>query len=324
MSIWSKLFGTQSSKTRQTAAAKPAPVAPRPSPQLHATPPQPKDNVGFFVFDYEGMDSYYGKQAFDAIYKSLRPSSGICAFHDGDIFNCETVRELAKQANLVTPAGQQSPLADLNVAFRFGAYFAAMWTDTYPNFRKLHDSLCSQALPGYLGYMVMRGRAEIGDAVQLFSKLSLPAAIALKNGEIIKGWSKYGIGFRSVDRDLLRAAQCGEIEAARKAVAEGADVDCIDPEDRASTPILYAACEGYSEIVRFLLEKKADPNASNLGSNTGLMLAARRGHMDAVKALIAGGAKVNARDSSGGTALDNAREHPEIAAVLRQAGAVGR
>jgi hypothetical protein len=283
---------------------------------------QRDDTTGFLVFDYSAMDSYYGKQAFDAIYAALRSSSGVCAFYDGDIFNCEIVREIAKQANLVTPSSPKSPLANLNGSFDFGAYFAAMWTDTYPNFKKVHDVLLS--LPGYLGYMTLRGKHQFQDAVHLFfSQLHLPPSIALKDGSIIKGTSKYGIGLRSADADLLRSAQFGEVEAARKAVADGADVNCIDPADRVATPIFHAACNGHVEIVKLLLQKGADPNARNIGSNTALMLAARRGHVEVVNALIAGGVDVNARDRSGGTALENAREHPDVQRILRQAGAKG-
>jgi hypothetical protein len=268
------------------------------------------------------MDTYYGKQAFDGIYSALRSSSGVCAFYDGDIFNCETVREIAKQANLVTPSSLNSPLANLNGPFDFGAYFAAMWTDTYPNFKKVHDALLS--LPGYLGYMTLRGKHQFQDAVHLFSsQLHLPPSIALKDGSIIKGTSKYGVGFRSADGALLRAAELGEVEAARKAIADGADVNCIDPNDQVATPIFHAACNGHVEIVKLLLQEGADPNARNIGSNTALMLAARRGHIEVVKALIAGGVDVNACDRSGGTALDNAREHPDIQRILRQAGAKG-
>jgi hypothetical protein len=277
------------------------------------------DTIGFLVFDYDGMDSYYGKQAFDAIYTALRSSSGVCAFYDGDIFNCETVRELARQASLVRPSTGKSPLANLSGPFGFGAYFAAMWTDTYSNFKKVHDALASASLPGYLGYMTLRGKHGFQVAVHVFSsQLHLCPSIVLNEGSIVKGTSKYGIGFHPADAAILRAAQLGEVEAARKAIAEGADVNCIDPDDRVATPIVHAASHGHIEIVKLLLQKGADPNARNIGSNTALMLAARFGHIEVVKALIAGGADVNARDRFGDTALDNAREHPDIQRILQR------
>ena len=57
------------------------------------------------------------------------------------------------------------------------------------------------------------------------------------------------------------------------------------------------------------------------------MWAASAGHAAAVKALLAAGADVNLRDQDGGTALaaalrsEAAKQHPEIADLLRRAGA---
>lgn len=280
------------------------------------------DTSGFFVFDYNAMDTYYGKQAFDAIYAAMCSSAGTCAFHDGDIFNIETVREIANQSSVVVPSTAASPLSNLRGPLEFGPYFVAMWTDTPHNFAMLHDSLVAESLPGYLGYMTLPGSHEYERVSQLFTRqLSLPASIAMRDGSIIKGTSKYGIGFRSADAALIHAAEMGELEAARKAIADGADVNCIDPKDRIATPIVHASNHGYLDIVKLLLQNGADPNARNLGSNTALMLAARFGHIEVVRALIASGADVNAQDTSGGTALDNADEHPDIQRVLREAGA---
>jgi hypothetical protein len=305
MSFWKRLLGKE--------PASPNMSSPRQSRQ---------DTSGFFVFDYNAMDSYYGKQAFDAIYAAMRSSAGTCAFHDGDIFNVETVREIARQCSLVMPSSADSPLSHTDGPLKFGPYFAAMWTDTPANFTTLHDSLVATRVPGYLGYMTLPGRLEYQEVIKLFTRqLSLPASIAMRDGSIIKGTSKYGIGFHFADGALIHAAQMGELEAARKAIADGADVDCIDPNDRIATPIVHASNHGYLDIVKLLLQNGADPNARNLGSNTALMLAARFGHVEVVRALIAGGADVNAQDRSGGTALDNADEHPDIQRVLREAGA---
>jgi uncharacterized protein len=179
----------------------------------------------------------------------------------------------------------------------------------------------SAPLRGYLGYFTLHGKLEFAHFAELLvRRLHLPASITLKDGSIIKGTSKYGIGFRSVDRALLGAAELGDVQAVRKTMAEGADVNCIDPNDRVATPIVHAAQHGHLEIVKLLLASRANPNARNIGSNTALMLAARFGHIDIVRALLAGGADVNAEDRDGGTALDNAREHPHIQRLLKQAG----
>ena len=49
---------------------------------------------------------------------------------------------------------------------------------------------------------------------------------------------------------------------------------------------------GYVEVVKALLDKRADVNAKSAYGATGLMWAARRGQVDVVKLLKARGAKV--------------------------------
>ena len=58
-----------------------------------------------------------------------------------------------------------------------------MWTDTYRNFGVLHDGLLAASLPGYLGYMTLRGEYEGAAVAQLFvDQLHLPQSIALRDG----------------------------------------------------------------------------------------------------------------------------------------------
>ena len=151
------------------------------------------ETTAIFVFNYSLMDNYYGKQAFDAIYSALSNSKGVCAFHDGDVFNCDIVRQLAKQAKTVKPSEQNSPLSNLETTFDFGAYVIAMWSDTSRNLNTLHESLVKQHLPGYLGCLILPGKDQPQDFIHLaFSQLHLPQAIILQDGQVTR--SKYGIG----------------------------------------------------------------------------------------------------------------------------------
>lgn len=70
-----------------------------------------------------------------------------------------------------------------------------------------------------------------------------------------------------------------------------------------STALMIAASEGKMEILAYLLEAGADPNAGNRAGKTALMLAAEKKQREAVRALIAGGADINARDDLGGSAV---------------------
>ena len=87
------------------------PGSPSESPHPVRTP-EKDDTCGFFVFDYNAMGPSYGEQAFGSIYDSLRSSSGVCVFHDGDIFNSETVRSLASKR---TSSSQSVPIARLPI-----------------------------------------------------------------------------------------------------------------------------------------------------------------------------------------------------------------
>jgi ankyrin repeat protein len=91
---------------------------------------------------------------------------------------------------------------------------------------------------------------------------------------------------------LLFAAREGDLESARLLVAAGADVN-----DRAAQGIsatVLAAHSGNGELVDFLLEKGADPNAAE-GGYTALHAALLRRNHKAVAALLARGADPNAK-----------------------------
>src|SRR5262249_53331708 len=81
---------------------------------------------------------------------------------------------------------------------------------------------------------------------------------------------------------------------------------------------------GNAAVIERLLKAGADPNSAMTGGETALMTAAKTGRPEAVKALIEGGAKVNAADPTRKqTALmwAAARGNVEAVKVLLQAGA---
>ena len=87
--------------------------------------------------------------------------------------------------------------------------------------------------------------------------------------------------------------------------------------------LFRATREGNTDMVRSLVSSPgADVNATDERGSTPLLEAARYGHEDIARVLIAAGANVNAKDKDGKTALMLAVQgnHDEVVRVLKQAG----
>jgi len=72
---------------------------------------------------------------------------------------------------------------------------------------------------------------------------------------------------------------------------------------RKRTALHWAAIRGNTEIVRMLLDKKADVDPRTTDGMTPLHYAARQGHVEIAKVLLENGADINGLDASGWTAL---------------------
>jgi ankyrin repeat protein len=86
-----------------------------------------------------------------------------------------------------------------------------------------------------------------------------------------------------------------------------------------STPLHFAAREGYTGLISFLLKKKADTQVKNGSGTTPLHEAARSGKTEAMRMLIAAGAEVNVQDAKGNTPLHIAippENHQEAISLL--------
>ena len=91
---------------------------------------------------------------------------------------------------------------------------------------------------------------------------------------------------------LLFAAQYGDVETAGLLLAAGADVN--DAAADGSSAVVIAAHVGQTEVGVLLLDAGADPNASGAG-HSAMHIAAIRGDVVLVRALLAHGADPNAR-----------------------------
>ena len=69
-----------------------------------------------------------------------------------------------------------------------------------------------------------------------------------------------GCGPSASERALLNAAESGNIEAVKKHLAAGADVNATHG---GWTPLHYSASAGHKEVAKLLIVKGADVNAKN-------------------------------------------------------------
>lgn len=152
---------------------------------------------------------------------------------------------------------------------------------------------------------------------------------------------------------LLKAAECGDIVEVKRCIENGANVECenllgftallwasergytevveylitnhnANIEARIKiykeTPLMRAALIGNFDVVKCLLQHKADINAKSRYNETALMLASSIGHKDIVECLIEYNADVNIRNVINVSALDCAKTD-EIKNMLIKAGA---
>jgi ankyrin repeat protein len=92
--------------------------------------------------------------------------------------------------------------------------------------------------------------------------------------------------FAGANEDLIRACMQGDVEAAKKAVEAGADVNFKNTDG--ATPISSAFLS--PEVTRYLLDKKADPNG---GAYPALVSAVTTYSTDVIKMLLDAGADPN-------------------------------
>ena len=125
------------------------------------------------------------------------------------------------------------------------------------------------------------------------------------------------------ERALMEAVRHNDLDRVRVALDAGARVD--RPDEQGFTPLIWAAREGFDDIVALLLQNHADPNQNDvwMRANAGHK-AAFWGRTTALTMLVKYGLELNAQGGYNGyTALHDAvsGRHYEAAQVLISAGA---
>lgn len=121
---------------------------------------------------------------------------------------------------------------------------------------------------------------------------------------------------------LIACASARAVAAVRMLLARGADVNAADSW-RGQTPLMWAAAENHTEIIKLLLEAGATVGTRSRGDFTALMFAVRQDAREAMRLLIDAGADVNFTAPNGQSALRIAinNRHYTLAAALLDAGA---
>jgi ankyrin repeat protein len=107
-----------------------------------------------------------------------------------------------------------------------------------------------------------------------------------------------------VGTDLLGASISGNLNAVKRQIAFGADLDQRTTDGQNNTPLILAATFGNEKVANALMDAGADVNLKKIDGSTALHAAAFMGHSGIVRALLENGAEPNIRNLSGSTALD--------------------
>ncbi len=172
---------------------------------------------------------------------------------------------------------------------------------------------------------VYSGRAEIRDLLLARgAHLELQDAAAVgrleRVKEIVEANPARAKSF-SPDGFPVVALACvfGQFDIARYLAEKGGDVNAVSTNGTGYNALTGAVTGGHTEIVKWLLESGADPNYRYGPGYTPLLTAAANGRLDVVKLLLAHGAdaSVQTNDGKSALALATERNHPEVAAFLK-------
>ena len=111
---------------------------------------------------------------------------------------------------------------------------------------------------------------------------------------------------KDTDASLIKAAAGGDETIVRLLLEKGANTEATDGDG--NTPLIAAAESGHEAVVRLLLEHGANIEAKDKYDNTPLIKAADHGHEAVVRLLLEHGANSDATNREGYTAYDCAKK----------------
>jgi len=93
---------------------------------------------------------------------------------------------------------------------------------------------------------------------------------------------------------IMTCARTGSADAIKMLIAGDADVNAKEPAQN-QTALMWAAAEHHPDVVRMLIEAKADIRAHTKNGFTALHFAAREGDIESARLLLAAGVNINIR-----------------------------
>jgi len=139
--------------------------------------------------------------------------------------------------------------------------------------------------------------------VVLMALLTVPTALVLTARAGTK--TKAKPDERPTD-SLAEAVLNGDINQVRLHLSAGAALDAKDNDNRDRTALHHAAREGHTEIARLLIAQGADVNAKDRTGDTPLHTAIQKNQIEIANLLILKGADVNAKCEYGSTPVSRA------------------
>ena len=214
----------------------------------------------------------------------------------------------AKQG--AAPAVLQSILqagANVNAAEADGAT-ALAWASQ-------HDSLASAAI-------LIRAGANV-NAANDYGVTPLSLACLNRSDAMVEALLTAGANPNAAqwtgERPLMVCARTGAARAVTLLLAKGAEVDARETQ-QGHTPLMRAAAGKHSDVVKVLIDHRADVHAKSKGGFTPLLFASQQGDIESARALLAAGAGIDEaplagedarRDETGGLCVNASPTAPQ-------------
>ena len=130
-----------------------------------------------------------------------------------------------------------------------------------------------------------------------------------------------GDGEADPTKALWSAVDSSDADAARQAIADGADIESRGPDD--VTPVIAATKNNDVDVAHVLIDAGADVNAKDGLQDSAFLYSGAEGFDEILKMTIEAGADVRSINRYGGTALIPASEHGHVSTIHEQPGLDG-